>query len=144
MCVFRCVWKCLTAYFHLLLHHLIRSPRCLIKGPITKPLHGNFLPPIKLYIIGSCFLSCSFLLFVHAPSLSLPQHRPRWTSAFLIPTTFIKTGGIIHRFPREIPEDVLSPRLPLSSLSSRLPAFLFWGLTFRLTPQEQCHLHSFP
>lgn len=60
----------------------------------------------------------SSLHFAHAPSLHQHQYCPQWISAFLILTIFIKTGGIIHRFPREIPDDV-----PTSQTLTSLAAF---------------------
>lgn len=110
----------------------------------------------KKFIAVSCHLSftlsCSlslalsllFLSYSHPQCLgtTLPWLPSPTTlcglGTFLILTTFIKIGGIIHRFPREIPWDVRFP-FPLA-LQFRLPS-----LTFRLAPLEHhCNFPRFP
>lgn len=103
-------------------HPLVSS-----RTPSLSP-HMEIFP--QFYV---CFLYHSLLHFAHAPSLSQHQHCPQWISAFLILTTFIKTGGIIHRFPREIPDDVPTPHPPTPLAAFLLtPSFPLLGSNISL------------
>lgn len=122
--------RTLAVPFHWFIYFAACSFPNLIQASFSKLLYKNVMSYYRVFLFPALMLSPRVL------SLSLPQHQLWWTLASHNLTTFIKTAGIIHKFLREIPKDVIPFSLLLFSLYSGLPVPLWWGLIFRLTLQE--------